>query len=86
MINLENFKKIQDKKIRHIGSKTDMIEASTIGVEHCTDRKKEMKIGFEDNLFVGYDFSDGKDNTVLAVGRRENNELNIINIFRDEEA
>lgn len=84
MINLENFKNIPEEKIRHIGIKTDMIETSTIGVEHYADKK--IKIGFNDNIFVGYDFSDGKDETVLVVGRRENKELNIINIFRDEEA
>lgn len=46
MINLENSKKIPEEKIRQIETKTDMIETSTIGVEHCTDRKKETKIGF----------------------------------------
>ena len=44
-----------------------------------------MKI--TDALIIGYDFSHGKDNTVLVVGRKGPNETaEIINAFQGEEA
>jgi len=40
-----------------------------------------------DSLLVGFDFSHGKDNTVLIVGRKRPNEsVEIINAFQGEEA
>ena len=40
-----------------------------------------------DTIIVGYDFTHGKDNTVLIVGRkRENESVEIINAFQGEEA
>lgn len=40
-----------------------------------------------DALIIGYDFSHGKDNTVLVIGRKRPNEtVEIINAFQGEEA
>lgn len=39
------------------------------------------------SLVIGYDFSNGKDNSVLIVGRkRMNQSMEIINAFQGEEA
>lgn len=40
-----------------------------------------------DSLLIGYDFTHGKDNTVLVVGRKRPNEsVEVINAFQGEEA
>jgi hypothetical protein len=40
-----------------------------------------------DTLLIGYDFTNGKDNTVLIVGRKQPNQaVDIINAFQGEEA
>lgn len=40
-----------------------------------------------DTLLVGFDFSNGKDNSVLIVGRKgKGEEVKIINAFQGEEA
>ena len=40
-----------------------------------------------DSVIVAYDFTHGKDNTVLIVGRkRKNQTVDIINAFQGEEA
>ena len=40
-----------------------------------------------DTLLIGFDFTHGKDNTVLIVGRkRPNQSVDIVNAFQGEEA
>lgn len=47
--------------------------------------KNKMKT--TDSLLIGYDFTHGKDNTVLVVGRKRPNEsVEVINAFQGEEA
>lgn len=43
-----------------------------------------MKI--DESLIVGVNFTNGKDRSVLIVGRQKNGKMHIINAFTDDEA
>ena len=39
-----------------------------------------------DALIIGYDFTNGRDHTVLIVGRKNKGVVDIVNAFQGEEA
>lgn len=56
-------------------------------IEHEMFDRATKDETLEDCLLIGYDKShDGKDKTVLTVGRKENNGVNIIAWFENEKA
>ena len=48
------------------------------------DQKLEMPLN--DTLLVAFDFTHGRDNDVLIVGKKEGKALEIINAFKGENA
>lgn len=48
------------------------------------DQKLEMPLN--DTLLVGFDFTHGKDNDILIVGKKAGKTLKIINVFKGENA
>lgn len=38
------------------------------------------------NFIIGYDFSNGKDKSVLIVGTQKDGKMNIVNAFQGEDA
>jgi hypothetical protein len=48
------------------------------------DQKLEMPL--HDTLLVGFDFTHGKDNDILIVGKKAGKILEIINAFKGENA
>lgn len=48
------------------------------------DQKLEMPLN--DTLLVGFDFTHGKDNDILIVGKKAGKTLEIINAFKGENA
>lgn len=45
-----------------------------------------MRLGFEDSLLVGYDFSERKERTLLIVSRKTDRGMEVINCLEKEKA
>lgn len=48
--------------------------------------QQKLELPLNDTLLVGFDFTHGKDNDVLIVGRKNGKTLDILNAFQGEDA
>lgn len=48
--------------------------------------QQKLELPLNDTLLVGFDFTHGKDNDVLIVGRKNGKTIDILNAFQGEDA